>query len=63
MPPPISKPPTISAQVSSERSPIWPSVVSTAMAMPIMPSRLPRRELSGLDSPRSARMNSTPEVR
>ncbi len=54
----------ISAQVSCElESPIWPSVVSTAIVMPAMPSRLPRRELSGLDSPRRARMNSTPEAR
>ena len=34
-----------------------------AMAMPIMPLRLPAREDSGEDSPRSARMNSTPETR
>jgi hypothetical protein len=35
----------------------------TAIAMPSMPSRLPRRELSGLASPRSARMNSDPAIR
>ena len=40
-----------------------PSVVSTAIAMPIMPNRLPRRLVSGCDSPRSARMNRTPAIR
>ena len=44
-------------------SPRPPSVVSTAMVMPIMPKLLPWRDVSGLDSPRSARMNSTPETR
>ncbi len=64
MPPPMPKPAMIRIQVSQESgSPIWPSVVSTAIAMPIMPSMLPRRELTGLDSPRSARMNSTPAAR
>jgi hypothetical protein len=38
-------------------------VVATAMNMPIMPARLPRRLLSGLDSPLSARMKQTPETR
>ena len=40
-----------------------PSVVSTAMVMPTMPNMLPRRLVSGLDSPRSAMMNRTPETR
>src|ERR1700722_4348495 len=31
--------------------------------MPIMPKKLPWRELAGLDSPRSDRMNSTPATR
>ncbi len=39
------------------------SVVATAIAMPIMPVRLPRRLLSGLDRPRSARMKQTPAIR
>ena len=39
------------------------SVVPTAMAMPSMPVRLPRRLLSGPDSPRSARMKQTPATR
>ena len=63
MPPPMARPPTISSQVSAEPSLSCASVVAMAMAMPTMPYRLPRRELSGLDSPRSAMMNSTPEAR
>jgi len=39
------------------------SVVTTAIAMPIMPNRLPWRDVAGLDSPRSDRMNSTPATR
>ena len=39
------------------------SVVTMAIAMPIMPNRLPRRLVSGLDSPRSARMKRTPATR
>jgi hypothetical protein len=38
-------------------------VVTTAIAMPIMPARLPRRLLSGLESPLNARMKQTPEIR
>ena len=53
----------ISTQVSCDSGADCASVVSTAIAMPIMPYRLPRRELSGLDRPRSAMMNSTPEAR
>ena len=34
-----------------------------AMAMPAMPMMLPRREVTGLDNPRSARMKSTAETR
>src|SRR6478735_4756346 len=33
------------------------------MPMPIMPKKLPWRELAGLDKPRSDRMNSTPATR
>ena len=39
------------------------SVVATAIAIPAMPHRLPRRLVSGLDSPRNARMKSTPATR
>jgi hypothetical protein len=41
-------------------SPCVTSVVTTAIAMPIMPSRLPRRLLSGEDRPRKARMKQMP---
>jgi hypothetical protein len=38
-------------------------VVATAIAMPIMPLRLPARLVTGEESPRSARMKRTPETR
>jgi len=69
--PPIATPPTIRPMVIGSRA-IWPllsgrarvsTVTPTAMAMPIMPSWLPRRLVTGLDSPRRARMNRTPEIR
>ncbi len=53
--------------MSSQESPLeggrTASVVRTATAMPIMPKRLPWREVAGEDSPRSARMNRMPETR
>ena len=39
------------------------SVVTTAIAMPTMPKRLPRWLVAGHDSPRSARMKQTPATR
>ena len=39
------------------------SVVRTAIAMPIMPNRLPWREEAGEERPRKARMNRIPETR
>src|SRR5260370_2873776 len=39
------------------------SVVATAIAMPAMPRKLPRRLDAGLDSPRSAKMNRPPATR
>ena len=39
------------------------SVVMMAMAMPMMAIMLPRRAVTGDDRPRSARMNSTEEMR
>src|SRR5882724_6823292 len=39
------------------------SVVATAIAMPIMPKKLPWRDDAGLESPRSDRMNNTPATR
>ena len=60
MPPPIAIAPTISGIEAIS----WiASVVTTAIAMPIMPARLPRRLLAGLDRPRSARMKQTPAIR
>ena len=38
-------------------------VVSTAMVMPAMPNRLPRRAVVGEDSPLSARMKHTEATR
>ena len=39
------------------------SVVTMAIAMPIMPKRLPWREEAGEERPRSARMNRMPATR
>src|SRR6185312_13501513 len=39
------------------------SVVATAIAMPIMPKKLPWRDDAGLESPRSDKMNRTPATR
>ena len=39
------------------------AVVTTASSMPAIPKRFPRLELSGLESPRSARMKHAPEMR
>ena len=65
-PPPMATPPAISASVIPSSAP-WAArvarAVATAMPIPIMPSWLPRRLVTGDDSPRSVRMNSTPETR
>src|SRR4029453_8230400 len=62
-PPPMAMP-TITRIHASVSAGGWlASVVATAIAMPIMPNRLPWREVAGLDSPRSDRMNSTPATR
>ena len=58
-PPPIA----MATRISGSAPRCSSSVVMTAIAMPIMPKRLPRWLVSGDDSPRSARMNSTPETR
>lgn len=65
-PPPTTTPPAISASVRPSSA--WvPHRVSrvTPMAspMPTMPKVLPRRLVSGLDSPRRDRMNRTPAAR
>ncbi len=64
--PPTSTPARIIPMVAPSSDP-WPQIVrmvtATAMAMPVMPSMLPRRLVTGLDRPRNARMNRTPETR
>src|SRR6516164_63369 len=37
--------------------------IAAPIAMPTITSRLPRRDVAGLDNPRSDRMNSTPATR
>ena len=56
-------PPAIRYQVMSSWGVAIASVVLIAIAMPIMPRRLPRRDVAGLESPLSAKINSTPETR
>src|ERR1700735_1479030 len=63
MPPPSAMPSTTSPQAAADAGGWAATVVSTAIAMPIMPKKLPCRDVAGLDSPRSARMNSTPATR
>src|ERR1700732_4671451 len=63
MPPPIATPRITSNQATPSAGGWAASVVATAIAMPIMPKKLPRRDVAGLDSPRSDRMNSTPATR
>ncbi len=64
--PPTATPPTIRPSVRGSSRP-WlnrvTSAVPTAMVMPIMPLRLPAWLVVGDDSPRSARMKRTPEIR
>ena len=63
MPPPNASPAITSTQAPSPMGGCEARVVPTAMTMPAMPNMLPRRLNSGLDSPRSARMNRTPATR
>ena len=61
-PPPI----TIASRIRMNPVPLMPrcsSVATTAMPMPTMPNRLPCRAVTGLESPRSARMKRTAETR
>ena len=61
---PIDPPIAIAMRISQMLAISWVTrVVTTAIAMPIMPKRLPARLLSGLDKPRSARMKRTPAAR
>jgi hypothetical protein len=63
--PPMATPPTTRPRVSGSNRP-WlnrvTSAVPTAIAMPIMPLRLPAWLVVGDDNPRSARMKRTPET-
>src|SRR5665213_4037493 len=61
--PPMATPSTTSAQPMPSAGGCEASVVATAIAMPIMPKKLPWRLDAGLDSPRSDRMNRTPATR
>src|ERR1700675_4951419 len=61
--PPMATPRTTSTQAMPSAGGWAASVVATAIAMPIMPKKLPRRDVAGLDSPRSDRMNRTPATR
>jgi hypothetical protein len=63
VPPPIAIPKITSDQAPTVAGGCDASVVTMAIAMPTMPNRLPCLLVSGLDSPRSARMNSTPATR
>src|SRR6478672_5240812 len=61
--PPMAMPRMTSTQATPSAGGWTASVVATAIAMPIMPNRLPWRDVAGLDRPRSDRMNSTPATR
>src|SRR5208282_3653928 len=63
VPPPTAMPAITRPQEIESAGGCDPSVVSTAIAMPIIPRRLPSRLDTGLDSPRSAWMNRTPATR
>src|SRR4051812_20014614 len=60
-------PPMASARMISPMPPVAmpgrSKVATMAIAMPTMPKRLPRREVSGWESPRSARMKRTAATR
>src|ERR1700729_3856077 len=63
MPPPIATPRITSSQATPSAGGWDASVVATAIAMPIMPKKLPWRDDAGLDRPRSDMMNRTPATR
>src|ERR1700733_10473214 len=63
IPPPIATPRITRSQAMPSAGGWAASVVATAIAMPIMPKKLPCRDDAGLDNPRSDRMNSTPATR
>ena len=51
MPPPMATATTTSAQAAEPAGGCAASVVATAIAMPIMPNRLPRRLVVGMREP------------
>src|SRR5882757_3836559 len=61
--PPMAMPRMTSTQARPSVGGWLASVVATAIAMPVMPKKLPWRDEAGLDKPRSDRMNSTPATR
>src|SRR5258708_30229668 len=61
--PPMAMPRMTNSQATPSVGGWLASVVAMAIAMPVMPRKLPRREVAGLESPRSDRMNSTPATR
>src|ERR1700731_1025958 len=61
--PPIATPRTTNSQPMPSAGGCAASVVATAIAMPVMPKKLPCRDDAGLDSPRSDRMKRTPATR
>ena len=62
-PPPMPSPTITSIQAKTLAGGCEASVATMAIAMPIMPKKLPCRLVAGLESPRSARMNRTPATR
>src|SRR3954462_5534705 len=61
--PPMAMPRITSTQAPPPAGGWLAIVVAIAIAMPIMPKKLPWRDVAGLDRPRSDRMNSTPATR
>ena len=61
---PITPPMASAMPISTKLARLWvTSVVTSAIPIPIMPLRLPLRDVAGLDNPRSARMKNTPLAR
>ncbi len=63
IPPPIATATTINSHEIKPDGGFRASVVTTAIAMPIMPKRLPWRDVAGEERPRKARMNRMPATR
>ena len=63
MPAPAPRPTITISHAKASAGGRYHSVVTTAIAMPAMPKRLPWREVAGEDRPRRARMKRMPETR